>query len=514
MQVNHKIITVLLSCCLVISMLGLAGCRSGGFTKPDLSKLAFWNGENKLFASKDSTDPPPPARHFDPAPLGGETSPEGEVVDLDGSGLRGKYKNDIEKMRNEIADAAKALGEPIRKPYDLGSLDEGNAASSENEFAAVGNQIKSKLDDFKSSSAASLDAAQNDFKSAMNSASDSLENKFEEAKSTVNNAATQWKEGLPLPTGLSNAKSQIDQSFAAVNKSLNNANEKLLGTQGGFVANPFLNKNQNNNDSQNSFESGLNSAVAKTNDFMATAKNQMASLGGATNSFGASNAAVATPNQDSQAVLAQVAEAKRQIEELKQQIAETARLAAASQPVQQSNPIPIPPLTPNQNFAPGQPLAPIQTGSATNNFAPSPIGHGQPVERVAALPTPGLNNNSFGLSPLASTPSNVLRSSNQPLSPQTSQPLTSGYPSNPQNGFAPFGSSANTSTAPSTASQVNFQTPNKNSMVGTADNISTQSSGFATPVESYVSDIELPAAVLQGSSSYAPGSVHMLKRTN
>ena len=122
MQLEHKTQFKLLVCLLAVSIFAMSGCRTGGFPKPDLAKLAFWKKDAALAKSV----PPPPARHFDPAPLNGNASDESAVVDLDSGNMKKRFENNIDQALSDIKSASR---EPIREPYSA------DHKPSDNEFS-------------------------------------------------------------------------------------------------------------------------------------------------------------------------------------------------------------------------------------------------------------------------------------------------------------------------------------------------------------------------------------------
>lgn len=484
MNIDQKTNTILLLSCLAISMLSLSsGCRTGGFAKPDLSAIQFWKSENLMFGSKKSDSPPPPARHFDPAPIDGEK--ESEIVDLDGKNMQRRFKNDIEEMRAEISAATKALDTPIRKPYSSGlasNLNEFAAETKSNLDSATGN-IRSKLDSLTTQAQTDLSPAQNDFQSAMNNTVDS-----------------------------------IDGSLAAVNKSIYDANDKFA--------------TEAKSKADNAFKSGigafggslkpLETAVNDSNQFASNASQKAAKTSADANGFlpmdDANSVVKAQPQLE--LVQAQMADAKRQIAELQKQIAMGSQPNSFAPSTQQAaNPNSFGPSIPSQE---------------NNSFGTSPIDQmpstqAAPEARLAQAELPGQGSQFDGNSFSRGMPSNRLRS-NQPLRPEApnqaspSSSSTPNYPATSHGGYAPrsndFGGnfspmhqttpSQNPSAAPN--SQVDFQAGSNRSMVVTANNaIPPNASNSASRIQNHVSEVDIPPSVLTGTGSYAPGSVQPLR---
>lgn len=503
MNIHQKTNTMLLLACLAISLTVSSGCRSGGFTdsftKPDLSKLKFWESENLMFGAKNTDTPPPPARHFDPAPINAEK--ESQTVDLDSEKLQRRFKNDIEQMRAEISAATKALETPIRKPYssDLPTNDE-LATNTKSTFEAAAGNVRSKMDGFGGQAKTGLSAAQNNFQAAMRNTTDVTNNDFAAAKTSANDMTQGWKDKVELP-GLATGKKTIGDSLASVNKSLNDANDKLAAQARSKV--------------DSAFQQGIGAfggSLKPINNAAADTKNQFSSIGATT----ASKA-----NPELERVQAQMAEAKQQIEELKKQIAMTSQAKLAEPPAQ--------PVAASNSFGPSN------TSPGNYSFGSIPRAAIQPeqsapVERVAQLQTPNHGSQFPANSVSSSAPANRLRS-NQLLRPDTQQQVAPrqgsapSYPSTSHGGFAPrsndfggnfsptqnknFAPKANT-TAP--GSQVDFQTTDSDSKVVTANNaISPNGGESASQIQNHISEVDIPESILKGSGSYAPGSVQPLQ---
>ena len=58
--------------------------------------------------------------------------------------------------------------------------------------------------------------------------------------------------------------------------------------------------------------------------------------------------------------------------------------------------------------------------------------------------------------------------------------------------------------------QVGFESANNQSMVVTTDKAASSSQGVSK-IENFVSEVDVPQAILTGSGSYAPGSVQPLQ---
>lgn len=516
MHINQKTNTTLLLSCLAISMLALSsGCRTGGFPKPDLAKLAFWKSENLAFSSKDKRTPPPPARHFDPAPITGEQ--ESEIVDLNQDRLQRRFNNDIEEMRAEISAAAKALGTPIRKPYSAGtdSIENEFAANTKSSFEATTGNVRSKLNGFGQQAKTELNAAQNDFQAAMNNTTDSMDNQFAATRNAATDMTQGWKDNFSLP-GTAPSQNNVDNSLAAVKKSLYYANDKL-------ASNPKP-------ESSNAFKNGIgafggslapmkNDPADNLNQFSSNTRYNGAEVAQNANSFspmGESPGTQSTSEQDR--VQAQMAEAKRQIEELKKQVAMVSQPKSVTPPAQ--------PSTSSNAFGPWIPNSP---NNSFGTIQPDSMSTNQsvPVERVGQLQSPGFGSQFAANAANQSPPTNQLRS-NQPLRPQrpraTPQPNAApNYPSTSHGVYQPrsndfSGNFSPMQTAPkkneitAPGSQVDFQTADSDSMVVTANNSVPSNAGdTAAKIQNHVSEIDIPESVLKGTGSYAPGSIQPLR---
>jgi len=538
MYVNQKKnVSFLLTGITIALLAASSGCRTGGFTQPDMGKLAFWKSENSIFASKTQKMPPPPARHFDPAPVNGESATQ--IASNDDNQTR--FRNDITEMRAEIDAASKSLSNPIRQPYsDSTDAVSEFASNSRASFESETGNAKSKLDQFKGEVNSGLSSAQNDFQAAMSSTKDSLAS----TKNSVSNAITNndfmpsgavaksandmtqgWKDNLQLPTGIAETKNKIDQSLASVNTAIYDVNGKLANSKTSAV-NQF--KERVSSFQQDLTVPKMNAAAQASNDFQARIEDKIAQSKTLANEFGSNqllppsnsmattnNGIGSTANQtqpELQMIQAQMEDAKRQIEELKQQIAMT-------------------------NKAPSQGASTFSNPNPTgNSFAPV----GSPGTRVAQLQAPGLGGQpgnqvamSSNIGALSGRPTstqsplNPLRA-NEPFQPNTTQPAARpaepSYPSTTHGQFAPRGNDFSGNFAPMAppigatpttggSAQVGFESSTNQSLVVTPNN-SPAVSTSASKIENFVSDVDIPQAILTGSSSFAPGSVQPLRSGN
>ena len=139
--------------------------------------------------------------------------------------------------------------------------------------------------------------------------------------------------------------------------------------------------------------------------------------------------------------------------------------------------------------------APLRTASSTNNVSSS-------------APQNVLRGN---FSPVASNtsqyPSNS--ASSAPVTPSKPASSQSPYPSTPYNSYGvptnKYSASSAPTYAPSTgSSQASFEENGNSNLVITA-------STPVEPAQTHVSEVNIPDAVLQGNSNYAPGTVHALR---
>ncbi|MFT7629543.1 MAG: hypothetical protein ACI87E_000541 [Mariniblastus sp.] len=477
MYVKQKTkIAFLLGGCAVMALATSSGCRTGGFTKPDMGKLAFWKSDSSIFASKTQNVPPPPARQFDPAPFGGALSSDSQLA---GTDSQGRYKNDISDMRAEIDEVAKSLDLPTQSPGSgsfSGSPANDFAANLSPQFNSKTNNVQSELNDFGGNVKSKLDGARTSFNSAMNSRSPAGSTDFAAKSKPSHDMTTAQDDNIKVPAGIAGAKFKIDQSLASVNHSLQSANGKLAAG-----ADDFGNRVRS---LQESLNSPISKAAGAANEFKTNVNHQLSGL--TQPKFGEAQSAAK----------AEMAAAREEIAELKQQIA-------------------------------------AKNSGTSTAFGLGPAGTA-PAGRVEQLQTPfnsSINNNDFAakLASARSDASSSAPSGRFPISPNKtspSYPLTfhgQFSPRENQNGgnFSPpsFNSGQSIGVQPNqtgaTATQVGFQAVGNQSKVITANNEPTTRNSAnsigASKIENFVSEVDIPASILQGSGSYAPGSVNSLR---
>ena len=517
MIVTKNTTTILLAGCIAILVVASSGCCSGGFGKPDFAALKFWKAPEDATAIASKT-PPPPARYFDPAPILEEQIAKknaDETINLNGQRLSNALASNTSSLANTV-------GTNVRNLNDVLKTEKGVTP---------------------------LAATQNDFNAAVKNAGSATKNAGSATKNTAsttktaNSAQAKWND-FKLPADLKSpiAKPNLNQSLAGLNKSIYDANGKRVNSSQ-EVKQSILNKLDPN---RNSFPVANKVSDAKLNQFAATAKSKAAAVTKA-NEFDFSKApslpksaplattftaptkkpqpatfaATAKPAASSaelKLVQAQVADANRQIELLKRQIAQSANQPKAP-PIATHSPlntakIPVP----SNSFVAAQPA---------------------PVQRVGQLKTPRFGNSKYSAinsnpeNSFAGTSStNILRASQKPgatqAAPRTALPssnVQSPFPSTPHGNFAPqgkFGSfvpnssldqAGRTGLIPQPAAPVNFQTRADNSATLKASTAYGNVGPAAVQqIKSHLSGVDIPASILKGSGSYAPGSVHQVGR--
>lgn len=531
-------------------ILGTSGCKSMPFElpkptmpklampampklgKPDVSKLAFWKSEN-LMAKKGNL-PKPPSLSFDPSPIKQALASS-----------KNSARQEVDSLRSQIDDTKNQLTAPIREPYkyaaksavdklaDSGKLDL-NPGSFRNSLP------KSDLVDSK------ITKAQRDFQAALAGSSKAIEKSIGGKAADLKSAGNDFK----LPNSIKSAKTNVDDSLMAVNRSLYNAKGKLAS-----AANNASDKIGGSTEGQLSmFEQRLKQAAKKTKAApaqIASAASKSASnaFGGiaplkpstapalsANNAFAAASSATPAPTANAQ-VSSEVAELKAQLAQLRseqqefmqqQQLAAKQTPAAVPAPTSAPNfqPQSRPQATPVNNLpAPTEFVAnltarPTQSQSSlppSNSSVRQAPSYPQMYPSTAPLRTASSTNNVT-----SSAPQNVLRRNFSPVANQGSEypgtPINaapaeaaypgSSYPSTPYNGYgAPSNYSANATpahTESTRASQASFQQNGDSNLVITA-------STPVEPAQRHVSEVNIPDAVLQGTSNYAPGTVHPLR---
>lgn len=433
--------------------------------RPDFSSLAFWK--------KDQTEvPPPPAHHFDPAPANGKVAETDDV--------------DFQEKFNAIIREAKVQKEahkknPVTRTHDLGEVDGRNLSKRSPSMSKGDSKAVSYVPELDST----ITQAQQDFSAAIANTKQSLGNSV----SASADAATKWKNDFQLPGKIAAAQTAAAEAKKEFNMTLDNANRSLQSkaAQG---------------------QQMLSNSLQPNLDAVANAKNEL--LGktvGMANQ--AANTFKDTATQEMGKVQAEVALAQQQIAELKRQVAEAKQQAqvvasdSASQAVTAVSEFAAQPLEHVANLS----LPIVNNASAGQNQLQPELPNVSPTGNFSPL-----DNQSNGL-----YPNNVLRSDsfvpagssgNRQLQPQSpSEQPVNQYPSTPHNSFS------SRTLVPQNVQPVSAQTTGSatsfadGSQVVSAD--FAQESGEQSHVSSaaHVSDVAIPNAILQGSGSFAPGSV-------
>lgn len=471
----------LLASCIAILAFASSGCRSAGFDKPNLDVLKFWKAPGEV-ASKT---PPPPARYFDPAPIHEEQLAQKqteEKIDLNSQRLKDKLDQAIAQHNSPAAIKANSDVLPLNK------------VAQDNQFSNPAEATKKNLQT-------------------------ALQGSVKNAGSTTKALDLDLKSPIPTPP--------LNQSLSGLKKSIYDADGKLVKSSS-QVKESILSKLDPTRNSvpgakMNDFIAAANAKAARvsapnSNDFNFNAPTLPKSAPIA-NPFAA--AAVAqTPsasNAELKLVQAQVIEANRQIEQLKQQIA-----LSTNRPT----PPPVATVAP-----PNTPKIP----APSNSFAATP--QRAPAEQVAQLQTPRFGNSNYSAigkpkpenSFVSNSPTNILRASQTIQQPKPIQPVASNihsaFPSTPHGNFAPDGKFGSTfvpkpnldqakhiGLIPQPAAPVNFQTEADNSMTLKASTPFSIDKPTANvqQIKSHTSSVDIPASILNGSGSYAPGSVRQV----
>ena len=528
------------------AILGTSGCKSVPFSlpkpslpklaAPDLSKLAFWKSEN-LVAKKGNL-PKPPSLSFDSSPIK-------QAV----ASSKKSASQEIQALRQEIASTKAQLTEPIREPYKFAAKNAAKKLASNNNLDLGGSSSRNELPTAGAVNS-KITQAQRDFQAALASSSKTIGQSIGDKTAGLKSAANDFS----LPKSVKSAKTNVDDSLMAVNKSLYNAKGKLASAAKDTLA-------SSNTDNQLSlFEQRLKNAANKAK----TAPTQIASSGSssksAANAFGgvappkplappatptnnalagsgtkiaqAPATPIATPTAPATAaVSAEVAELKAQLAQMRleqEKLIQQQKLAAA-QPATafqtpaasatNATPVTVPPTTfaarefvadltarPKPNYPEMRPSnAPLRTASSANNVlssAPQNVlrGNFSPVTNPVANNTPQYPSQAVGSTPAQATP------------PTPASNPNSQYPSTPYNSYGTPANNFSTNTAPvptfapsTKNTQVSFQ-EDKNS-----SNLVIKASTPVEPAQKHVSEVNIPDAVLKGTSNYAPGTVHALR---
>lgn len=524
------------------AILGTSGCKSVPFSlpkpslpklaAPDLSKLAFWKSEN-LVAKKGNL-PKPPSLSFDSSPIK-------QAV----ASSKKSASQEIQALRQEIASTKAQLTEPIREPYKFAAKNAVNKLAGNSKLDLGGSSSRNKLP-----TAASVDSkitqAQRDFQAALASSSKAVDQSIGGKLSGLKGAANDFS----IPKSIKSAKANVDDSLMAVNKSLYNAQGKLASA----AKDPL--KGVAGDDQLSLFEQRLQKATDKVKAAPAQIASSGSSSKSAANAFGgvappkplaaptnnalagsgtkiaqAPSKTVTTPTAPATAaVSAEVAELKAQLAQMRleqQKLIQQQKLAAAQPatgfqtPAASTNvtPATVPPTTfaarefvadltarPKPNYPEMRPSnVPLRTASSANNVlssAPQNVlrGNFSPVANPVANNTPQYPSPSASTAPAQASP------------PTPTSNAGSQYPSTPYNSYGTPVNNYSTNTAPAPT----FAPPSKNTQVSfqedkNSSNLVIKASTPVEPAQRHVSEVNIPDAVLKGTSNYAPGTVHALR---
>ena len=494
----------LLASCVAISAIASSGCCSGGLKRPNLAALKFWENPDAV-ASKT---PPPPARYFDPSPIQEEQIAQketGKTIDFNGENLQRTFDQAIAKNTSPIIDKPNT---DVRHLSDLIKSNQGKTP---------------------------VETLQKNLQTAMNT--------------PVKSSGSSTKvEDFPVKLKAPQAQAKLNQSLAGLNKSIYDADGKLVSStkevKESILAKLDPSRKSLPGDKMNDFIAAAQAKGARiskpsSNDFRATTLPKSAPLA---NAFAAKSVSPPAPvkpampaasDAELKLVQRQVAQANRQIAELKQQLAQS-----QSRPQPQIQPQPKLQSQSQPNSWPTSPRiasvtpAPKSTPVASaNTFAAA--AQQAPAQPVAHLQTPRFGTSNYSTisqskpdNSFVSTtsPTNILRASNPIQQPRTiqSDPTNTrpAFPSTPHGNFAPQGSFGSPTAnldrakqqglgvAPQPATAVNFQTEDNSMTMKASTPMGTAASTFGVQqIQSHASSLDIPASLLNGSGSYAPGSV-------
>lgn len=548
----------------------LAGCKTIGFDKPSLPSLAFWKKD------RDSELPPPPARHFDPARFDSEGGEKSQLANTKGMydqyGLKrkasspGSYTDSAAKdfssdnQSTAINSPSKAYG-----MEDFSSDADVALNSTKNSFDLNANEFKNKFAENARQAEAGLSDAQQKFRSAMEAVPNPLDiadNSFSGSsfptKSVSNNNSTNSFGGFDATAAANSFAAKKNSLDAKVQNSLYDLNGKLRSASDDLqsqarnalqsptnsqlksefekrleVARNAAKKGANNANQQLEALAGVSAQTRDaismpfskmTNDGLSMPSAQTAGLkpNPTTDSlqFTKPDQLASTKNLANDTVKSmrsEIEEARRQIEILKQQfsVAKSATGEKASLAAGQTR----------QTFDSAANVVRNQTVRAADAIQNTvegivlPSGNANSNANRKRSTRVASQNNQFGGG------TENLRSSSMPASKsptnRTLQPQNNGnssggsfYPSTPYGNFGSNQKSLVPSPLQSTIGQVKFDSPQANSQAtGNARADLTAEANFGVSrIDSYVPEVRIPAAILTGKSSYAPGSTTPLKR--
>ena len=485
-----------------------------------MSGLAFWKkGESKAV-------PPPPALHFDPAPATGDVR-QASAQPARKTAVDPELQKQVEQMAEASKKASAELApkvaqvsadgksKPIRTPYSLS----GNANPNESNGSRTNSFDPQALKPAKADSASSVEQAQAEFNAVVGDKGKQPSSSMATKSKSLQPMGQTLANDFQLPAKMAAAKNQVNSSKNNLENKLSNVNRSLDDASGNLVSNA---KNALPETANKSLQPSLNAMATGANESLAATTKQAKQT---TNNFSTNRPVGNESSAELQRVQAEVASAQQQIAELRAQIAATQR------PV-----VPVDGSTPNQALNKGstgmnQPVERVaQLNSANSNgFAPSftPSNSNKPTGNFSPLqPSPNNSTSDSGNVLRASTKlSNAGGSTgaNQVMFPIPSDAQPTGiYPSTPHSGYSSPVANLNSASGASQGfpvQPVGLQAPIGQPNTG-QQNVATvmhaqtgnaQQFGSRTDAASnHVSDVSIPAAVLRGSGSYAPGSVNRL----
>jgi hypothetical protein len=440
--------------------------------------------------------------------------------DLNASKLKNKFDDSLQagknKMESGLSDAQQKFRDAMNAPAESNSFSGGNNSFATDSFASK--PLGSSQNRFEGFGTAAKDTASNSFAAKNDSFdlqpsqssydSSDLNDKLRSAAQDLN---SQFKDKLRSPAS-SQLKSEFEKRLAAAQaaaqKGTDNANRQLEALADvsaetrNAITKPFGSMSTDGFATASPLDSA--SKLADASDSFQLAKpNQLAS---------AKNLADDTVN----AMRSEVEQARRQIEMLKQQVA-AAKAAASQEAASVTNQTQGTFDTARDRAAQGLAAAqntiegivlPLDGQNAPSNLGRSP--------RVANRDNQfGVGSaNSFSPAKPTTPPAN-----NRALQPQNSGSTDGGsfYPSTPYGKFGANQKPLVPAPNQSNIGQASFAAAQSNafgSRQARAD--MPADSGFgshrADRIQSNVPDVKIPASILTGKGSFAPGSTTPLKR--
>lgn len=513
---------------LTLATLGLlipaSGCQSGTFSKPDFSKLAFWK-------KQDTVLPPPPARHVDPARFDDdlEMGLESQIAGKSSGG--DSLRDRLEIARSGLAERKADSGFSEAKSDEQNGYDLNLA------------KIRSSMEESANREQTRLTSAQEDFKSAMDSASNAFGGGASEGSNEFEVTPTVYDSSGKLVQQTKNDAADFARKTLA--KAQSSANEFQASVSGSMKSGMDQVKNQ--------FEATRDQAAAATKERLAgvskltsdAVKNPFPKFDSSKFAITEKQIKESMPNRDLEQLQAELSQEKQEVELLRQQVA--ARKQKAEQSLLQpksSSASSLNPQPENNSFGGGFEPAPKPVGNmALSTISPdagqsagssfSPGGALSNLKPIASTPKQNLS---------AASPSGTIYGSLQPIQQDASDNAKSAesgsesiYPSTPHNGFSKandlkvqmpgaeqFGLTPQNGVAQVSATQFDGSTA-KVAQAGALLPVDSASQNQVGRIQSYVpaepskvvntvGEVDIPAAVLTGKGSYAPGSVNTLKR--